>query len=60
MAETAEKPVNTAQKVAQVTRKGATNAQVLAASLKAIEDAGNMTPKMQRNIDRFAAKLSRK
>lgn len=43
-----------------VAAKGATNAQVLAASLKAIEDAGNMTPKMQRNIDRFAAKLTRK
>lgn len=45
------------QKTATV--KGATNAQVLAATLKAIEDAGNMTPKMQRNIDRFASKLSR-
>lgn len=42
------------------TAKGATNAQVLAASLKAIEDAGNLTPKMQNNIDRFAMKLSRK
>lgn len=58
MAETATTaPV--AQKAPSV-KKGATNAQVLAASLKAIEEAGNMTPKMQRNIDRFAAKLSKK
>lgn len=47
------------QKTVPAKKKGATNAQVLAASLKAIEDAGNMTPKMQRNIDRFAAKLAR-
>lgn len=59
MAENAEKVASAAQK-APATKKGASNAQVLAASLKAIEDAGNMTPKMQRNIDRFAAKLSRK
>ena len=58
MAETAD--ATQAQKVAVAKKKSATNAQVLAASLKAIEDAGNMTPKMQRNIDRFAAKLSRK
>lgn len=58
MAETATAPAP-AQKVSPA-KKGATNAQILAASLKAIEEAGNMTPKMQRNIDRFAAKLSRK
>lgn len=57
MAEEA-KTVAPVQKTAPV-RKGATNAQVLAANMKAVEDAGNMTPKMQRNIDRFAAKLAR-
>ena len=32
-------------------------AQLLANRMKAVEDAGNMTPKMQRNFDRFAAKI---
>lgn len=59
MAETTASTAPVAQKAPAV-KKGASNAQVLAASLKAIEEAGNMTPKMQRNIDRFAAKLSRK
>lgn len=56
MADNADKAAPT-QKV--VTARGATNAQVLAATIKAVEEAGNMTPKMQRNIDRFAAKLAK-
>lgn len=32
-------------------------AQILANRMKAVENAGNMTPKMQRNFDRFAAKI---
>lgn len=35
-----------------------TRAQVLARRLKAVQDAGNMTPKMQRNFDRFSAKVA--
>lgn len=45
-----------AQKAAPVASK-TSRAQVLARRLKAVQDAGNMTPKMQRNFDRFSAKV---
>lgn len=41
-------------------RKSISKAQELANSIKAVEDAGNMTPKMQRNFDRMAAKINKK
>lgn len=41
------------------TQKATSPAQVLANRMKAVEDAGNMTPKMQRNFDRYAAKISK-
>lgn len=49
--------VTVAQKAAPAT-KSISRAQVLARRLKAVQDAGNMTPKMQRNFDRFSAKIS--
>lgn len=55
MAET-KAEATTAQKVPSVA-KPASRAQVLARRLKAVQDAGNMTPKMQRNFDRFSAKV---
>lgn len=45
--------------VAGNAQKVASPAQTLANRMKAVEDAGNMTPKMQRNFDRFAAKISK-
>lgn len=45
----------TTQKAAPVRKTS--RAQVLANRMKAVEDAGNMTPKMQRNFDRFASKI---
>lgn len=44
-----------AQKVSGA--KKFSKAQLLANRMKAVEEAGNMTPKMQRNFDRFAAKI---
>lgn len=41
------------------TAKTASNASVLAARLRAVQEAGNMTPKMQKSFDRFAAKINR-
>lgn len=41
----------------QKTTRSVSRSEVLARRMKAVEDAGNMTPKMQRNFDRFAAKL---
>lgn len=41
------------------TQKAASPAKTLANRMKAVEDAGNMTPKMQRNFDRFAAKINK-
>ena len=34
-------------------------AQILARRMKAVEEAGNMTPKMQRSFDRMAAKINK-
>lgn len=42
---------------AQKANQAVSRAEVLARRMKAVEDAGNMTPKMQRNFDRFAAKI---
>ena len=42
---------------AQKAPRVASKAQTLANRMKAVEEAGNMTPKMQRNFDRFAAKI---
>lgn len=45
------------QKAAPVAKLKDMRAQVLARRMKAVEEAGNMTPKMQRNFDRFVAKI---
>lgn len=55
--ENAEATQIEAQK-APVARK-TSRAEYLARALKRIQDAGNMTPKMQRNVDRFAAKINK-
>lgn len=44
---------------AENAQKVASTAKTLANRMKAVEDAGNMTPKMQRNFDRFAAKINK-
>ena len=44
---------------AENTQKAASPAKTLANRMKAVEDAGNMTPIMQRNFDRFAAKINK-
>ena len=49
-----------AQKETAAAPRTASRAQVLANMIKAVEDAGNMTPKMQRNFDRMAARIQRR
>lgn len=58
MAKDNQAPVAEAQKVVQATPKSASKASILARRMKAVEEAGNMTPKMQRNFDRFSAKIN--
>lgn len=41
-------------------KKSISKAQALANRMKAVEEAGNMTPKMQRGFDRMAAKINKK
>ena len=47
----------TSQKEAKPTTHKMTNA-VVARRLKAVQDAGNLTPKMQRGFDRLSASLT--
>lgn len=52
-----EKAVAVAPVQKAVSARKVSKAQILANRMKAVEDAGNMTPKMQRNFDRFASKI---
>lgn len=40
-------------------KKSISKAQALANRMKAVQEAGNMTPKMQRGFDRMAAKINK-